>query len=131
MYFLFAVSFPRPSQFLASLGNEISALSQTFTNKICMCWGKVHWAKERSEFMHEKDHDLSLSRREILESAGALAAGGLLIAGAAKAADAEDNTSSIRITALKATPVGPKAFVKIETNHQVTGWGEVTGSEPK
>jgi len=27
--------------------------------------------------------------------------------------------------------VGPKAYVKIETSHKVTGWGEVTGSEPR
>jgi len=26
--------------------------------------------------------------------------------------------------------VGSKVYVKIETNHQVTGWGEITGSEP-
>jgi galactonate dehydratase len=42
-----------------------------------------------------------------------------------------DRTSSIRITALKGTVVGPKAYIKVETNHKVTGWGEVTGLEPK
>lgn len=82
-----------------------------------------------------EENRTSPNRRDILESAGAMAAGGLLLAGAAHAAnpanDVEDRTSSIRVTGLKATPVGPKAYVKIETNHQVTGWGEVTGSEPK
>jgi galactonate dehydratase len=75
------------------------------------------------------------NRRELLESVGlAAAAGGLLLAGTAHAGpgtDVEDRTTSIKITALKATPVGPKAYVKIETNHKITGWGEVTGLEPK
>src|SRR5262245_23754336 len=73
----------------------------------------------------------NLNRREVL---GIAAAGGLAVAaGVAAAADetGADRTSGIKITALKATPVGPKAYVKIETNHKVTGWGEVTGSEPK
>jgi galactonate dehydratase len=72
----------------------------------------------------------NLNRREVL---GIAAAGGLAAAGVAAAADESvaDRTSSIKITALKATPVGPKAYVKIETNHKVFGWGEVTGSEPK
>jgi galactonate dehydratase len=76
-----------------------------------------------------------LDRRELLGSVGLAAAGGLALAGPAPAAEpgarAEDRASSVRITRLKATPVGPKAYVKIETNHQVTGWGEVTGLEPK
>jgi galactonate dehydratase len=76
-----------------------------------------------------------LSRRELLEAAGLAAAGGLLLAGGARGADpaanVEDKGSAIRITALKATPVGPKAYVKIETSMKVTGWGEVTGLEPK
>ena len=32
---------------------------------------------------------------------------------------------------LTATPVGPKVFVKIETNHGVTGWGEIDRLEPQ
>jgi galactonate dehydratase len=72
----------------------------------------------------------NLNRREIL---GIAAAGGLAVAaGVAVAAEpGADRTTTIKITALKATPVGPKAYVKIETNHNVVGWGEVTGSEPK
>jgi galactonate dehydratase len=76
-----------------------------------------------------------LNRREFVESAGLVAAGGILLAGAAGAAEpganVEDKGSAVRITALKATPVGPKAFVKIETSMKVTGWGEITGLEPK
>jgi galactonate dehydratase len=72
------------------------------------------------------------SRRDVL--ATSVAAVG--VAAEALAADppgkaAEDRASGIRITALRATPVGPKAFVKVETNYKVTGWGEVTGLEPK
>ena len=74
----------------------------------------------------------SLDRREVLEAAGVLAAGGALLAapGALQAA-VEDKFTAIKIKSLKATPVGPKAYVKIETTHNVTGWGEVTGLEPK
>jgi galactonate dehydratase len=43
----------------------------------------------------------------------------------------EDKASGIKISALKAYVVGTKAYVKIETNHKITGWGEVTGLEPK
>jgi galactonate dehydratase len=74
-----------------------------------------------------------MDRRDLLGSVGALAAGGLILgeALAAPGADAADRASGIRITRLAATPVGPKAYVKIETNHKITGWGEVTGLEPK
>jgi galactonate dehydratase len=82
--------------------------------------------------MSDAPRDPALNRRELLETAGLAAAGGVLLAAdGARAADHEDRASAIRITGLKATPVGPKAYVKIETSHQVTGWGEVTGLEPK
>src|SRR5947209_11926451 len=72
-------------------------------------------------------------RRELLGAVGAAAAG--LAKESARAegpgAGAEDRGSGIRITGLRAFPVGPKAYVKIETSHKVTGWGEVTGSEPR
>jgi galactonate dehydratase len=67
-----------------------------------------------------------LDRRELLELA---AGGGLLLA--APGAAVADRTTDLKITSLKASPVGPKAFVKIETNLGLTGWGEVTGLEPK
>jgi galactonate dehydratase len=76
----------------------------------------------------------SLSRRDLLFSAGAVAAGAALLReGAADenpAAAVEDRGASIRITGLRASRVGTKAYVKIETNHRITGWGEVTGLEP-
>ena len=46
-------------------------------------------------------------------------------------ADVADKGAGVKITALRAFPTGPKTFVRIETNLKVTGWGEVTGSEPK
>src|SRR6478752_6600830 len=50
---------------------------------------------------------------------------------AGPAARVEDRGSAIRITGLQAHPVGPKVFVRIETNHKVTGWGEITGLQPQ
>ena len=40
-------------------------------------------------------------------------------------ADYEDKGSQIRVTSLEAFPMGVKAYVKIETNMGVTGWGEI------
>jgi galactonate dehydratase len=71
------------------------------------------------------------SRREALTSAGVMMLTDAVSAQNNPAAQVEDRGSSIKITSLKATPVGPKAYVKIETNHKITGWGEVTGLEPK
>ncbi len=42
-----------------------------------------------------------------------------------------DRSSSIRITRLTATPIGAKAFIKIETNHGITGWGEIDQLESR
>ena len=72
--------------------------------------------------------------RTLLGAVGAVAAGSMALDaafGEGPAAKVEDRSSSLRITALKATPAGPKAYVKIETNHKITGWGEVTGLEPR
>ncbi len=69
-----------------------------------------------------------LNRREIL---GAAAAVGLLANTGVAADPVADRTSTIKCKSLRGTVVGPKAYIKIETNHGVTGWGEVTGSEPK
>ena len=83
--------------------------------------------------MSTEQPEPGLSRRQLL-AAGAVAAGGIAMAEAVAAgavAQVEDKATSIRISGLHATPVGAKAFVKIETNHKITGWGEVTGLEPK
>ena len=65
------------------------------------------------------------SRRDLLASSAAMAAVGAVQA-ADQAAAGEDRAAGIRITSLRAMPVGAKAFVKIETNHKITGWGEIT-----
>jgi galactonate dehydratase len=80
--------------------------------------------------------DAGLSRREILAAGGTLAAAGFLMtqhatADANPAAGVADRGSGIKITALKTFPTGPKCFYRIDTNKGVSGWGEVTGSEPK
>ena len=78
------------------------------------------------------------SRRDLLTSVGALTAG-CLAANAFRdesnaawaddpnnpAANVADRTSSIKLTRLTATPIARKVFIKIETNHGVTGWGEI------
>jgi galactonate dehydratase len=78
-------------------------------------------------------NEAPLDRRALLGTVGAVAAGAVLAdaaLGAGPGAAVADRGSAIRITALKGTVVGPKAYIRIDTNHKVTGWGEVTGLEP-
>src|SRR5205823_2320992 len=74
------------------------------------------------------------SRRSFFQTSmfGAAAAG-LALLRDVKADDpkVEDRGSAIRINKLKAFVVGAKAFIKVETNMNVFGWGEVTGLDPK
>jgi galactonate dehydratase len=84
--------------------------------------------------MSDEPKNPALDRRELLGTAAAVAAAGMALDHALAAgpgAKVEDRGSSVRITGLRAIPVGPKAYVKVETNHKVTGWGEVTGLEPR
>jgi galactonate dehydratase len=76
-----------------------------------------------------------LGRRELLSSLGAAAAGGMFLSSAIgqennPAANVADRTSSIKITKLNTTRFAGKAFIKIGTNHGISGWGELTGTEP-
>ena len=41
-----------------------------------------------------------------------------------------DRTSSIRLTSLRATVCRDRVFVKLDTNHGVSGWGEIKGVVP-
>src|SRR5262249_31210146 len=76
--------------------------------------------------------DSLTNRRQLLETAGVLAAGGALLASATSAAaQVEDRASTIRITSVRGFPIGPKAYVKIQTSANITGWGEITGLEPR
>src|SRR5438105_2498802 len=77
----------------------------------------------------------AMSRRGVLASTGLAAAGMMLLNDVAAAdnpaANVADKTTAIKITALKVMVAGPKAYLKISTNYDVVGWGEVTGLEPK
>lgn len=88
--------------------------------------------------MSNKPSSAPVGRRELLSMAGA-AAGAMVVgqrlldeASAADnpAAKVEDRTTNLKITALSGYRVGTKAYIKIETNYKITGWGEVTGLEP-
>lgn len=78
-----------------------------------------------------------LGRRGMLHSLGAAAAAGFAVANHAVAAEdtagaqVADRSSSIRITGIRTYWVGPIVFVKIETNHGISGWGEVKGTDPR
>jgi galactonate dehydratase len=75
-----------------------------------------------------------LSRRQMLLAGTTLATATGLVAAAqdkVPGKDVEDRGSNLKITKLTALPAGTKVYIKIETNANITGWGEVTGSEPK
>src|SRR5207244_63960 len=46
-------------------------------------------------------------------------------------AQAEDRSSSIRLTGLKTHWVGPIVYVKLETNQGISGWGDLKGVDPR
>ena len=77
-----------------------------------------------------------MTRRDMMLSTGAAIAAGVgltrdVLGADNPATNVADRTSGIRITSLKATPCRGKVFIRIDTNYQITGWGEVTGLEPK
>jgi galactonate dehydratase len=47
------------------------------------------------------------------------------------AAQVADRASTIRLTKLTATWVNPNVFLKLETNHGITGWGDLKGIDPR
>jgi galactonate dehydratase len=76
-----------------------------------------------------------LNRRNLLTALAPAVAASIALPRTLAAADAvvasvADRTSSIRITKLTATPMQRKVYLKIETNHGVTGWGEIDQLEP-
>jgi galactonate dehydratase len=77
-----------------------------------------------------------MNRRECLTTAAAVAAGSALLAEAIgqeknPATQVADKTSTLKITALRTYWVNPVVFVKIETNHGATGWGEIKAIDPR
>lgn len=84
------------------------------------------------------DHSKSSvsSRRALLGSIGTLAASAAFIDEGVCAADnpaaqVEDRASTIRISGMKTYWVGPVVYLKIETNHGISGWGDVKGIDPR
>ena len=78
----------------------------------------------------------SLSQRQSLTSAGVTAAGLTLLNHAVAqenvpGAEVANRSSSIRISAVKSYWVGPILYVKIETNHGISGWEVVKGVDPQ
>ena len=76
------------------------------------------------------------SRREVLATAGAIAAGTAIVHEAVSAqqnpaAQIGDRSSSIRISRMRAHLVSPVVFLKIETNHGIVGWGEIKAVDPR
>ena len=47
------------------------------------------------------------------------------------AAQVLDRSSTIRITKMTAYRANPNVFLKIETNHGITGWGDLKGIDPR
>jgi galactonate dehydratase len=78
-----------------------------------------------------------LARRDLLTGLGAAAAAGMTFLDRAvgddrnPAAQVTDRASSIRITGMKTYWVGPIVYLKIETNHGVSGWGDLKGVDPR
>jgi galactonate dehydratase len=74
----------------------------------------------------------AIARRELLGLG--CAAGTALLAEQLSAQDpasaVADRTSSIRVTSLRATICRDRVFVKLGTNHGVSGWGEIKGVVP-
>ena len=47
------------------------------------------------------------------------------------AAAVEDRGSAVRLTAMKTHRVATRIYVELESNHKVTGWGEISALEPR
>src|SRR5262245_53393565 len=75
----------------------------------------------------------SLARRDLLGLGCAASAAALLAdhaSGQNPAAAVADPATTIRLTSLRATICRDRVFVKLGTNHGVSGWGEIKGVVP-
>ncbi|MBM81312.1 MAG: hypothetical protein CMJ78_12075 [Planctomycetaceae bacterium] len=85
--------------------------------------------------MNRTDLQRKLGRRELLAGVGTAAAMALVQNSVADennpATQVADRSSSIRITGMKLYWVGPVVYVKIETNHGISGWGDLKGVDPR
>ena len=81
--------------------------------------------------MRTKTQEPTIGRREMLGSLTAAAAGATFLQEHSIAApDVADRTSSIRITRLIPKICRDRVYVKIDTNHGISGWGEIKGVVP-
>lgn len=76
------------------------------------------------------------TRREIVATFGVFAAGQMMLSDAVgqdknPAGHVADKSSTIKITKMRAIWVGPRVFIRIESNHGVVGWGEVKAVDPR
>src|SRR5438552_866040 len=80
----------------------------------------------RSLFSH------AVARREFMGLSAATGAALLAeqLSAESPATSVADRTSSIRLTSLFATICRDRVFVKLGTNHGLTGWGEIKGVVP-
>jgi galactonate dehydratase len=77
---------------------------------------------------------MTIDRRDLFRKMGTAAVGMTLVNHAVGAQETPgnqvvDRSSSIRITAMKAYWVGPIVYIKIETNHGISGWGDLKGTD--
>ncbi|MBM3458990.1 MAG: hypothetical protein FJX77_10720, partial [Armatimonadetes bacterium] len=75
-------------------------------------------------------------RRELMQTAGASATGALLLTESVAAQDnpaaqVADRASSLKITAMRTWLISPAVYLQIQTNHGVSGWGEIKGVDPR
>ncbi len=81
--------------------------------------------------MRTKTQEPTIGRREILGSLTAVVAGATFLKEHSIAApDVTDRTTSIRITRLMPKICRDRVYVKIDTNHGISGWGEIKGVVP-
>jgi len=80
---------------------------------------------------------IPMDRRDLLKTIGlgTLAAGAAMLPDVVRAqegpaAAVEDRGSSIRITELIAAVAAGRVFLRLNTNHRISGWGEIKGIEP-
>lgn len=75
------------------------------------------------------------TRRHFVASATALVAAGALlndaIADDNPAANIQDRITTLKITALTTFPIGNKTLIRIDTNHSISGYGEISQLPPK
>jgi galactonate dehydratase len=106
----------------------------TRTSTLTSCAGKAIIAPVESR--HPRGAIMNTTRRQVLAGLGAIAAGQALLTDAVgadsnPAAQVADRASSIKLTKMRATWVGPNVFLRLETNQGIVGWGDVKGVDPR